>query len=146
MTAFVDSSAFAKVYLAEAGHAAVRRLPGAFVVSALTRVEVVSAFWRKHRTGEIESDAASVFVGAFEADLRARRCSTGQAIVTVPIGQPILDMAAAYTGLFALRAYDAVQLASAKRARAVDPHCTDFLTFDHALARAARAEGFAVRP
>ena len=56
-----------KLYSDEAGHRAIRALD-ALVVSALARVEVPSALWRKARTGELEDAAASTLVSAFELD------------------------------------------------------------------------------
>lgn len=45
-----------------------------------------------------------------------------------------------------LRAYDAVQLASAVRARAADPELVSFACFDAGLRRAAARAGFSLIP
>jgi hypothetical protein len=60
----------------------------------------------------------------------------------VAVTGSILDEAARSVGRHPLRAFDAVQLASALAARAADPELTAFACFDDALADAARAEGF----
>ena len=62
----------------------------------------------------------------------------------VAVETAVLDAAVALCGVHGLRAYDAVQLASAVRARAADSSLTDFVTYDVALHRAAAAEGFRV--
>ncbi len=146
MTSFVDTSALVKVYVPEAGARTVRRHLGPFVLSALTRVEVVSAFFGKWRTGEIAQRDAEQLAGAFEADLATGTCATGQILVRLPVDDELLGAAIRNVARHGLRAYDAMQLATAQRSRAVDPSCTDFLTFDHALARAAQGEGFTARP
>lgn len=64
-----DSSALVKLYADEHGHRAIRALD-MLVVSAIARVEVPSALWRKTRTGELEDTAAGILVSAFEIDLR----------------------------------------------------------------------------
>ena len=69
MTVFADSSAIVKRYADEPGHESVRTIEGPVVISALARVEVVAAVWRKQRMGELSLDDAQVLVGAFEADL-----------------------------------------------------------------------------
>jgi hypothetical protein len=43
-----------------------------------------------------------------------------------------------------VRAYDAVQLASALAARAANPGCREFACFDEGLRAAAAREGFAL--
>ncbi|WP_232832111.1 hypothetical protein [Nocardiopsis sp. FIRDI 009] len=45
-----------------------------------------------------------------------------------------------------LRAYDAVQLATGKAVRSVDPGCSTFAVFDKDLRGAAALEGFALLP
>jgi hypothetical protein len=51
VTAFVDASALVKLYVPEQGSEAVGSLEEPFVVSGLSRVEVASGLWRKHREG-----------------------------------------------------------------------------------------------
>ncbi|MGH3855031.1 MAG: type II toxin-antitoxin system VapC family toxin [Pseudonocardiaceae bacterium] len=63
MIAFADSSALVKLYADEQDHQVVRGL-GSLVVSALARVEVPAAIWRKHRMGELDPvDAAASLAG-----------------------------------------------------------------------------------
>lgn len=133
-----------KLYADEEGHAAVRLLE-VVVVSCLARVEVPAALWRKHRIGELGAEDAAVLTAEFEADLSGDEEGPGRfAIVGLPAG--LLDDAARLVARQGLRAYDAVQLASANAARAADPRCATFACWDQALRAAAAAEGFALVP
>jgi predicted nucleic acid-binding protein len=115
------------------------------VVSILVRVEVPAAIWRKQRIGELDATNAQVLVEAFEADLFGEAAHP-PTLVTVSLPPAILDSAARMTAVHGLRAYDAVQLASACAVRAVDTRCDAFACFDGALRRAAGAEGFRLVP
>jgi predicted nucleic acid-binding protein len=115
------------------------------VVSALARVEVPAALWRKARTGELEDAAAGVLVSAFEFDFHGASDSDSRFTI-VSITEPVLIAAAREAARHALRAYDAVQLASALAVRELDPRCNDFACFDSELRRAASRAGFALLP
>lgn len=54
--------------------------------------------------------------------------------------------AAELSGIHGLRAYDAVQLASALATREVDERCATFAAFDRDLTLAATSEGFEAFP
>ncbi|GAA1758973.1 hypothetical protein [Agromyces humatus] len=58
----------------------------------------------------------------------------------------ILERAAELTAIHGLRAYDAVQLASARAARLIEPTCSTFAAFDGELSVAAVREGFSLLP
>jgi predicted nucleic acid-binding protein len=133
-----------KLYADEAGFEAVRDLD-TFVVSALARVEVPSALWRKARTGELGDSAASLLVKAFEIDFHGDHDSNSRFTV-VSLTESILVMAAREAARASLRAYDAVQLASALAVRDLDPLCSQFACFDGDLRRAAGRAGFALLP
>lgn len=106
-------------------------------VSALARVEVPAALWRKHRIGELSADDARILSDAFAAD-----CAGAPArFSSVAVGARVLERAARLVAVHALRAYDAVQLASALAAREAEPSCATFACFDEGLLRAAAAEG-----
>lgn len=141
MTAFADSSALVLLYDEEPGRERIREIPD-LAVSDLARVEVVSAFWTKVRTGELRSDDAVVLEGWFATDwhgdgVRPPRFSA------VPVSPAILERAVMLLSRHGLRALDAIQLASALAARDADPALRRFLGFDERLNRAAAAEGFA---
>ena len=136
MTVFADSSSLVKLYVAESGSAAVRRLAEPLVVSELARVEVPAALWRNYRTRTVSSADALVLTETFEDDWNDNRFQV------IGVAGSLLDDAARLVAVHGLRAYDGVQLASAVRARAVEPSITQFSTFDDELTAAATAEGF----
>jgi predicted nucleic acid-binding protein len=133
-----------KLYADEPGHATVRRLRS-LIVSAIARVEVPAALWRKERLGELQSADAEVLVAAFAADYDGadREAPLFAAVALTPA---VLETAAQVTAAHALRAYDAVQLASALAARDADPGCTAFACLDDELRAAAARSGFGLVP
>ena len=91
----------------------------------------------------ITADQAAVLVADFEADYYGAPDESPRfaVVATTPA---VLDRAAALVAKRALRAYDAVQLASALAARNVEPSCDTFAAYDAALVEAAVAEGFRI--
>jgi predicted nucleic acid-binding protein len=108
-------------------------------------VEVPSALWRKARAGELEDAAAGILVGAFELDFHGDLHSSSRFTI-VSLAESVLITAAQEAARHALRAYDAVQLASALAVREADPRCERFACFDIELRRAASRAGFALLP
>lgn len=137
MTVFADSSAVVKLYADEDGAEIVRRLP-LFVVSAVARVEVPAALWRKSRGGGLSVEDTAVLIATFVADWHEPR----GLFVPVALRSRVLEQAASSAGRHGLRAYDAVQLACALAAREADPEVGSFLSFDGELRGAAGREGF----
>lgn len=133
-----------KLYSDETHHDAIRALD-LLVVSCVARVEVPAAIWRKQRIQELNVGDAGLLTRAFEADWAAGDAAGGRFVI---IGLPLslLERAATLVASHALRAYDAIQLASAMAARQADPGCASFACFDGDLRRAAAAEGFALIP
>lgn len=142
MIHFLDSSAIVKLYADEADHDVVRSLETPSIVSALARVEVPSALWRKNRIGELDDADTSLLVAAFETDWN--RPIDERRFVAVGVSSARLSAAARLTGVHGLRAYDAVQLATAIAARREIPMCTSFSCFDRGLNRAAATEKFTI--
>lgn len=143
MICFLDSSAIVKQYADEEHSDIVRALEGPHLVSALARVEVASALWRKNCMGELSLESTALLTETFDGDWfdpEATRCWY-QSVEPI---QAVLDNAIRFVGLYGLRAYDAVQLASAVAARDEVPECTTFVCFDHALQRASAALGFSL--
>ena len=101
-------------------------------------MEVPAALWRKRRVGELEPHAAATLVADFEADWFEQ----GRFGV-VKVSDELLDAAARHLARHALRAYDAVQLASAIAVRDMHRELERFVCFDRDLEAAAAAEGFA---
>ncbi len=144
---YFDSSALVKYYIIEAGTAWVRDLidcrldeewAHAISTSALTWAEVISAFARRHRMGEIATHLYRALMACFlqEARLRYGRLRVNDAVI---------EAAVELIQRHPLRAYDAVQLATAlilNNALIADtlPPLT-FVSADDVLCEAARAEG-----
>ena len=139
MTVFADSSALVKLYADEDGAELVRAVP-LFVVSAVARVEVPAALWRKSRKRELSAEDAGILVSAFAADWY----DPSGAFVPVALRAQVLDQAASAAASHGLRAYDAVQLACGLAARSADPQVDVFLCFDAELRDAAGREGFSL--
>jgi uncharacterized protein len=133
-----------KLYADEPGNREIRAL-GSLVVSAITRVEVPSALWRKARTDELDDSAASILVSGFELDFHGTTDSEPRFAI-VSVTESVLVTAAREAARHALRAYDAVQLSSALAVREADPSCSHFACFDTELRRAASRESFALVP
>lgn len=144
MTVFADSSALVKLYADEPGAEAVRSING-FAICALARVEVPAALWRKQRMGDLEPAQAQVLTAAFEADLFGTP-TTSPLFTSIDVSSATLDDAARLCSTHGLRAYDAVQLASARAVRDADPDCTTFAAFDAQLRQAAAAQHFTLLP
>jgi predicted nucleic acid-binding protein len=121
------------------------RKQGLLLVSQLARAEVPAAIWRKHRMGELPSEQARLLVQDFEADYFGSAGADARFVAIAPVAR-VLDDAARLAAVHGLRAYDAVQLASARAAQEADPRCSSFAVFDHALRASAAAEGFDVIP
>ena len=137
MTVFADLSALVKLYADEADADLVRAVP-VFVVSAIARVEVPAALWRKSRTRDLSAEDAAILVSAFTADWHG----PSSRFVAVALRPEVLELAASSAAVHGLRAYDAVQLACALGARAADPEVEVFQCFDGELRDAASREGF----
>ncbi|TFC17384.1 PIN domain-containing protein [Cryobacterium algoritolerans] len=141
MIAFAVTSAIVKLYADEEGSEIIRSLE-AMQVSQLCRVEVPAVLWRKIRMNALTQRDAHVLVRAFENDL----FGADGPLVPLRISSAILDDAATLVESYGLRAYDAVQLASARTAREIEPDCRSFAAFDDQLRVAAAAEGFQLIP
>lgn len=139
MIAYADSSALVKRYLDEDHRELITSL-SAILASSLASVEVCSAIWRRQRLGELSGTDAAVLAG------RARFDLTGgdPLVIVIPPTTQVLFRAGELTGTTGLRAYDAVQLASALALRDAYPDCTTFACFDRSLSAAAAAHGFEV--
>ena len=145
MSVFADSSALVKLYADEAGNEAIRSIRSTFIVSQLARVEVPAALWRKERIGQLSVEDAALLVSEFEFDLLGGGDERPLFMIVLPTSD-VLDDAARLAAVHGLRAYDAVQLASACAARTATLACDGFAAFDKDLRRAAAAEAFALLP
>lgn len=139
MSVFADSSAVVKLYAPETGSELLAGHDG-FYVSEVARVEVPSAFWRKHRMGELSGPDCRLLTDQFEHDWH----DPHGRFAVLPVGAELLERAAELVERRGLRTLDAIQLASAVRVHQVDPDCALFVTFDSDLGEAAADEGFAL--
>lgn len=112
------------------------------MVSCIARVEVPAAIWRKRRIGDRHRNLFPPHRG-IRGDWAAGASGGGRFVI---IGLPLelLKRAATLVASHALRAYDAIQLATALAVRDADPGCDSLACFDKDLMQAALAEGFAL--
>lgn len=145
---FLDTSALVKRQVAEAGHTWVKALcrPTAghtIVISELALVEVVSSLCRMVRETppRLSTVNRDRFIARFQQQVRRR-------YVVVQINRATIIRAAALCHAYPLRAYDAVQLASALTRRdddlAAGLPAPIFICADIALLGAAATEGLLV--
>lgn len=137
---FLDSSAWLKRYLDEAGSDRIGELfgePRTIVVSSLGVVEVLSVIARKQRAGEIKPGVATRAAAEVIRDATVLR--------VVDLTQEVLGTAMDLAAVYALRGADKVHLASAAVVRAARPDdIITFVTSDRDLAQAASLARFPV--
>jgi predicted nucleic acid-binding protein len=140
-----DASAAVKRYVTETGSGWVRTIttPGADNVISLadvTRAEVASALARRAREGSITVDESLELIRAFET-----HCLTDYRVV--PTEHLIVGMAVELILQHPLRAYDAIQLATAVRINGLlisqGLPSPILVSADDRLLAAAQAEGLA---
>lgn len=144
-TLYFDTSALLKRYVDEPGSAWLRSLMQSEndipLTSVVTRVEVACALARRQREGALSPVIRQELWQAFQFDFTYR-------FQTIKVGLNVLTMAEALAFQHPLRAYDAMQLASAQIAnrrllRRGNPGLT-FLSADTRLLEVARLVGFTV--
>ncbi len=140
---FLDSSALVKRYVAETGTAWIQRVTdlstgNQLIIARITWVEVTSALARREREGALSSDAVSRGIDTFRYDLDVQ-------YQVVEFDRALAEAAGRLVIKHPLRAYDAVQLASAQRVQVafagLEAPPFIFLTADDRLLATARAEG-----
>jgi uncharacterized protein len=142
-TFYLDSSVLVKRYIPEAGTSWVRSVTdisaGASVfIATITPVEVISAAMRQNREGTVSIEAARAIQVLLDYHVNTQYMMVGLTRTVVTKAQHLLRT-------HALRAYDAVQLASALEAStglfAIDQTRLIFASSDEKLLMAANAEG-----
>lgn len=142
MSLFADSSAIVTRYASDESDV-LPRING-IVVSALARVEVASALWRKARQHGLTAAEAGAVLREFDADWSE---SSGDEALYRAVGvDAVMERAARVTASHELRAMDAIQLASALAVRDAEPECRTMIVLDERLRRAAAAERFDLLP
>jgi uncharacterized protein len=137
---FVDSSAIAKRYLAEAGSTWVISWiePSAgnvVIISELALAEMRSLLARRHRDGSITPSAASALRSDFLIHYR-------DDYPVVPVDTPIIQVAGDLLNRHKLRTLDAIQLASALHVVQILDEPMTFISADANLLMAAKSEGY----
>lgn len=139
---FLESSGLAKLFIQEKGSDQLIALVEPLsqpqkLVSTLSAVEVYSAITRRQRAGELAPGHAAEALMVLAAELAE--------MTEQPVNTPVIETAKQMLDRHALRALDAIQLASCWTVRAISG-ITDivFVASDEALLRAAVAEGFPV--
>lgn len=143
---FFDSSALVKAYIAEAGTNWVRTILDSpqhrISISALAKVEVISALTRRFNQGDLTQNEVNQACEELSEDCAA--------YFVIDVTNEILEVAFQNARNHSLRAYDAVQLASAIAARTAllvtqdTPSEFTLVSADNPLNEAARLEGLQV--
>lgn len=143
---FLDSSAIVKRYVSEIGHAWITNLcdPAQghdLFIAQVALTEVVATLCRKAREAAISVADRDTLIDSFRQDSLS-------AYVILAVTSETYTYAGDLCRAHTLRAYDAVQLASAlalrDEAAASNAPTPTFLCADNALLRIARAEGLSV--
>lgn len=135
---YFDASAVVKRFVREPGSADVDRWLRELVpaTSRITLVEIVSAAARRARAGELSQKSLHRVRTALEAD--------GRRYTLIELTSHIATRAQDLSVARALRANDAIQLASALALRDRIGRPMAFVCYDERLCAAARAEGLRV--
>lgn len=135
---YVDASALAKRYVRGAGSQVVRRLlaEGVAATSRLSEVEVASAIARRAREGVLSAEQRDRLLAAVADDVPA--------LLVVELTSEVAAEARSLLLKHALRAGDAIQLASGLYLQRQLARPVRFVVYDDRLAAAARAEGLPV--
>ena len=137
MTLYLDTSSLAKLYVAEPGSDAVRKLVDAASVvatSSIAYTETRAAMARRRRERTLRPAAFALAKKTFEAEWPK--------YFVVDVTLALCRQAAEFAERYRLRAYDRVHLAAfAEVAREAGVRGTRFSSFDDALNRAARSLG-----
>ena len=104
-----------------------------FAVLALAAVEIRSAIRRRQRDGDIDDEVAATILENVQSHIESR-------YIRQPVNETVIDTALELIDRYALRAYDAVQLAGCLALHAITPGAFTFVCSDHRLLEAARSE------
>lgn len=136
MIAYLDTSALVKLYVQEPGIDRVRQIVDQathVATSRVTYVEARAAFARRARERGMSRASYREVVRLFEREW--------EAYARMEVTEPLIRLAGDYTEQHALRAYDAIQLASAVSLRRDTRSPVAFLAADRHLTAAAEKEG-----
>lgn len=140
---FLDTSALVKRYIAEIGSNWVKVITNPAVsndlaISQITWVEVLSALSRRQREGSLSADDFNSVFQYFSNDFDTQ-------YRVIEVDQALIQSAGQLVIQYPLRAYDAVQLASALRVQSIFSQIPNmqliFLSADNRLLNIAQSQG-----
>lgn len=135
---YLETSALVKLYVLEAGTDRLLRIAKAsenrLAVLAVSLVEARSAIRRRERARDLDSRTASLILDRLQQHAESR-------FLRQPVTEVVLDVAMEMIDRYALRAYDAIQLAGCLVVKtAVGPEPLTFVCADQSLLEAAGSE------
>ena len=136
MKLYLDTSALVKLYVDEEGAAAVRGAVARadlVATSALAYVEAWAAFGRRRRERGLSARAYRRVIQRLDADWTH--------YLVVEVTEPVIRESARFAEVYALRAYDAVHLASAVALHGGLAQPITFASWDFALEKVATRAG-----
>ena len=136
MILFCDTSALIKLYVQEEGSELMLEVAKEAAVVAVCRiawVEAISAFAQRNREAPGETPLLNQVRGRFQQDWGS--------FATVEVTQQLVEQAGEYAEIFALRAYDSIQLAAAQTLQQGNAGKVSFACFDQRLQKAAQLLG-----
>ena len=139
MILYLDTSALVKLYAEEEGSERVRhgvRTADLIATSLIAYAETRAALARKSRSSEVSRPAFTRCRRDFEGDWRR--------LNRLPIDELLVRKAAEFAEQHALRALDALHLATADSLQTALRDTVTFACFDRRLNGAAEARGFAL--
>jgi uncharacterized protein len=137
---YLETSALVKLYVYESGTERLLTLTASdaghrFAILSLAQVELCAAIRRRQRGGEISSRAADELIGTFRRHVEGR-------FLVQPVTDSVVDVALALVDSYALRGYDAMQLAGYLVLRSTSgPEEPTLVCADRTLLSAAQTEG-----
>lgn len=139
---FLDTSALVKLYVREPGTDRLLHVVGSssesrIAVLALSVVEARSAIRRRQRAGDIDQEAAAFILDSMRQHMENK-------FLRQPVNDTVIDAALDAVDRYALRAYDAVQLAGCLVLSAMERRSWTFVCSDEKLLEAARSADLAV--
>ena len=139
MILFLDTSALVKLYVIEDGsektHEAVAQAE-VLAVSRIAWAEYHAALARRSRMVPEDEPMLDQARNALAHDW--------EDFFVMEVSQPVVELAGEHADLYALRAYDAVQLATASYLAGQSGQAVHFACFDRRLNKAASARGMRV--
>lgn len=140
---FFDTSAFAKRYIKKVGSSWVTEIcdkasDDPIFISELTEIEMLAAIHRRLKGRTITRDSASLALTDFDTDFADQ-------YIPLRLTRDALDSARNVIEKYALRSYDALQLAAAleceRQQAALNLSPIEFISADNELPVAASSEG-----